>query len=397
MRRGGWHQCGDRSQKMVQEQLEHAAGVGVIISPRDLAMRLAADYAQAYHELGADVLIDLQFYEPSFSHPKLASYPINEYRTSISQLRQIKEDQLTGLARSIDEINREIAADAVIAPALVYQAGRPDIVEVNACLFGLAKQVGESIGVPTYATVVVERSSTASLDTIKDLLSHATALDADGWYFAFEFEPERVPSDREAVYRCCLAGLMLACTGKPLLHAYAGFLSLLSFGFGATGAAIGHSQNLWSFTRARWQPTTGQGGGGDAPPRFFSSSLWGTIVYPDETAQLPPALRDRVISLSPFSTAVGAGLPWTRWNANKHLIYELITTASAIGATKNARANAQAAMDRLGDAANMHHEIEQVGIQLGDETNVYQTSWRSALRDLLTKSPDDFDYLELLS
>ena len=29
-----------------------------------------------------------------------------------------------------------------------------------------------------------------------------------------------------------------------MLHAYAGPMGLLSFGFGATGVAIGHSQNL---------------------------------------------------------------------------------------------------------------------------------------------------------
>lgn len=58
MRRGAWHQFGDKSQRIAEEQLERGTGVGVIISERDLSRRHAAQYAEAYHQLGAHVLID---------------------------------------------------------------------------------------------------------------------------------------------------------------------------------------------------------------------------------------------------------------------------------------------------------------------------------------------------
>ena len=45
MRRGTWHQCGDRSQKMVIEQLKKGVGVGVIISPRDVPQHKAIGYS----------------------------------------------------------------------------------------------------------------------------------------------------------------------------------------------------------------------------------------------------------------------------------------------------------------------------------------------------------------
>ena len=77
-------------------------------------------------------------------------------------------------------------------------------------------------------------------------------------------------------------------------------MGLLSFGFGSTGAAVGHSQNLWKFSRDRWEPPVEQGGGGNAPPRFFSSALWGTIVYPDETALLSNELRAQILTPSQF-------------------------------------------------------------------------------------------------
>ena len=56
MQRGAWHQFGDRSQRLVLEQLQAGVGVGAIISTRDLAMPNAADYAQRYRALGAHCL-----------------------------------------------------------------------------------------------------------------------------------------------------------------------------------------------------------------------------------------------------------------------------------------------------------------------------------------------------
>lgn len=396
MRRGAWHQCGDRSQRIASEQLRHETGVGVIQSPRDLSRHKAVEYASEYHDLGAHVLIDHQFYEPTFTNDNLASYETSDCRRSVSQLRQISEFGLTELALGLHDIHRELRADGVIAPALAYQVGRPDIIEVNSRLFAAAKQVGDNLGVPTYATVVLGRSATSTADTVSEALSHATSLNADGWYYAYEFEPERVPSSPDAVYRCCAAGLTLACTGKPVLHAFAGPMALLSLGFGAKAAAIGHSQNLWKFTRGRWQPPAGQGGGGAAPPRFFSQTLWGTIVYPDETVQLPAPLRDRVLTLSSFSEPVGAGRDWQKWDANKHLINVIASTVAEIASAEDARANARVALDRLEAAAQLHTEIAQAGLLLGDDTNVYQANWAAALGQLLNDNEDDFNYLSML-
>lgn len=62
MKRGVWHQFGDRSQKLALEQLEQGVGVGVVISPRDLAQNKAIEYAPQYRAAGGDVLYDPQFY-----------------------------------------------------------------------------------------------------------------------------------------------------------------------------------------------------------------------------------------------------------------------------------------------------------------------------------------------
>jgi hypothetical protein len=397
MRRGAWHQCGDRSQKLVEEQLQQGAGVGVIISPRDLSRKNAIAYADRYRALGAELLLDHQYYVPDFTNGRLDSYPISRFRKGVSSLNKISDQDLTDFRNALRVDHEELKADALIAPAVVYQAGRADIVQLNARLFAAAKRVADELKIPIYATVVLGRSVTASDQTLQTMLSQATALSCDGWYFGFEFEDERIPSARETVRRCCVAGLTLACTGKPVLHAYAGPMGLLSFGFGATGAAIGHSQNLWKFTPDRWMPAASQGGGGDAPARFFSNALWGTIIYPDETSQLPAAIRNQVLTTSPFSGPITPNLPWPRWDSGKHLLYVLAQQFSTMAAEKDPRKNAKAAIALLDRARSLHAAIQQSNVFLGDNTDAYQANWKAALEDLLRDNQGDFDFFDLMN
>ena len=391
MRRGAWHQFGDRSQRLARELLAQGSGVGVVISPRDLPHPSARRYAAQYHDLGAEVLVDQQFHVPHFSNRNLQSYPTSQYRATASQLHHLTDQQLAGLAEAMQLVNGNLGVDGVVAPAVVYEAGRPDIVALNARLFAASKSVGDALGLPTLATVVLGSSVTSADSTVLTALSQATALPADGWYYAFEFPAERIPSGHDRVLRCCIAGLTLACTGKPVLHAYAGPMCLLSFGFGATAAAVGHSQNLWHFTRRRWGAAAQQGGGGDAPARFFSAALWGTIVHPDETAQLPQHLRNRVLTSSPYST------PWGRWQANKHLVHTICSVAAGIASQHDPKRCAEMARSALSDAVDLHAQISSIGLSLRDHTNTYQANWMNAIGDLLSGRGSDFDYLELIS
>lgn len=399
MRRGVWHQFGDRSQRIVLEQLEHGIGEGVIISSRDLSFENAIDYAERYHALGAHVLIDPQYYVPNFINGKLDSYPLSQYRSTISQLRRITNLEYVGIENDLRTINSNLRADGIIAPALIYEAGRPDIVELNRQLFNISKKVGDEIGVPTYATVILGNSTIATDVVIQQTLSQATAVDSDGWYIGFEFNQERIPSSRDEVVRCCKAGLTLACTGKPVLHSCSGPMSLLSLAFGSTGAGIGHWPNLWRFTRSRYSSSgKNQGGGGAAPPRFFSTNLWGTIIYPDEVAVLPQRLRNQVLTHSPFSDSIGrrVDIPWSRWEANKHVIYSIGSVIASLAENNDPRECALAAISVLDNAILLHQEITRFGLMLRDDSNSYQQAWRDAAQELLDNHADDFDYMTLL-
>ncbi len=190
MRRGTWHQFGYNSQRFVIEQIQNGAGIGVVISPRDLTIDHAIDYAQRYHGLGAHVLIDQQFYVPDFRNDKINTYPTGRYRTTASQLHQITDPDLAALAHDLHTINQNLSTDGLIAPALIYEAGRPDIMRLNAKMFVAAKQAGDALGIPTYATVIIGNSAVTSNQMTGEILSHATSLNSDGFYYGFEFSSE---------------------------------------------------------------------------------------------------------------------------------------------------------------------------------------------------------------
>jgi len=399
MKRGIWHQFGDKSHRLVLEQEQSGNGIGVIISPRDLSFSGAIKISGEYRRVGSEVTIDLQFYNPVFHNKLIESYPINNLRISVSELCQIKKNQLSGLADSLRIINSNLGSTAILSPALVYEAGRNDLIDLNSRLFSIAKQVGDDLGIPTYATVFIGQSAAVSDDLVSSILSSASSLNSDGWYFGFEFTQNRIPFSYDDVFRFGSALLNLACTGKPVLHSYAGPLSLLSMAFGATGTAIGHSQNLWQFTRKRWEsPKKKQGGGGNAPPRYFSKYLWGTFVYPDEFFQLPVSLRGKLLGPSPWSTRINNSIriPWARWEANKHLVYIIGQTVSQISGHNNARECASMALDILDNAIHLIKDIEKTGVALRDDTCCYQSNWRDALNQSLQRNSSDYDYLDML-
>ena len=399
MLRGPWHQCGDRSQRIVEAFLGMGLGVGVVISPHDLTYANATLYSRRYVSQGAHVLFDPQFFSTLFSNKKLDTYPINSIRTSIPQTNQISDQSLARLIIALNEINSRLGTAGVISPALAYEAGRPDIISLNERLFTASKQVGDALGIPTYATVIIGKSATSSSSTIDSVLSAATSLGSDGWYFGYEFANEGICGAYDEVLRFCISGLKLACTGLPVFHAFAGPMALLSLGFGATGVGIGHFQNLWQFTRSRWVNATGTGGGGNAPPRFFSGSLWGRIIYPDDVVRLQQPVLNQVLTHTPFSGNVSASSPnltWSLWDANKHLLHVIFSQVATLLATPDAGNIANRIVSHLSGAIQLRRSIIAQGIALTDPTNSCQVNWQRAMQDLTTQCHDSYEYLRQL-
>lgn len=394
MKRGVWHQMGYNSQKLIVEQLLNNTGVGVILSPRYLNYDTERRYAEKYVECGAEVLHDPEFYVPESDQGKLGTYPSAKLRASVSMLKKISDIDLDELSKSLEIENRNVSASALIAPAVPYEAARRDLAELNEQLYRAAKKAGDAIGIPTLATVVIGQSATTP-QVVTNLLAMPTSLNPDGYYFQFEFTDARLPTDEIEVFRFCAAMLTLACTDRPILHSCAGPMSILSFAVGATGAGITFRQNFWGFDRSKWLNIDSQGGGGNAPARFFSSLLWGTIVQPDETIMLPQHLRTLVLTHSPYSATVATAptLPWGKWDANKHMVHVMANGARTVSEQSNIRAAADFAIEKLDRADRMHKQIERAGVRLKDETNLYQGPWRNALKRVLVDCADDYQWL----
>lgn len=398
MRRGAWHQLGWNHQKAAAELLAVQAGVGVVISPRDLSYTKAQEYAADYKSEGASVLVDPQWYNPGFQSQQLNSYPSSELRDSITSLRNFHDEDFARLRDLLVAENSALQADALIAPAVVYSAGRTDVSALNARLHSVAREASAILKIPCYGTAFMDDSITGNLPLIETTLASITSLHADGWYFGFEFQPERVPSDSEAVYRCLRAALLLRLTGKPVMHAYAGPMGILSFAAGCSAAASGIDQTQWRFCPERFEPATGEGGGGgsDAPPRYFSPVLWGTIVCPDELVLLPAEIRDRILVASPFVT-LPIPQTWTRTEAKKHLAYCVAKGIEKVASPGTIAGADGIATSILTEASELHSTISwDHSIELKDESASYQKSWLVALQDLAQKHESDFDFLELL-
>ncbi len=400
MRRGAWHQFGDRSQKLALEVLQEGAGVGVIISPRDLGFSKAEEYSAQYEEAGADIIIDQQFHIPTANVGQLDTYPIASKRQNVSGLNAISDADLLEVADALRTTNSKLNATAVLAPAVVYEAGRQDIADLNKTLFEISRGVANELGLPCYATVFIGLSAITADETANAALSAATSLSPDGWYFGFEFGAGRVPASTGDISRYLRSGLTLAATGVPVLHAYVGPMAPLALACGATGAGVGHSQNLWQFTRARWQPAEAGGGGGDAPPRYFSSTLWGTLIYEDEWALLSADLRNRILTPTPFSGTVQPNPPflaWDRWQANKHLVYAIAKFTDELAAESDAELVLDSFHAHLTEAVGVHSEIADLGIELRDDTAAYQAPWNTALQTVKAAQHEEFEVLRMLS
>jgi hypothetical protein len=398
MRRGAWHQCGDRSQRMATELLDEGAGVGVVISPRDVSPGIAAKCSESYRDLDAEVLIDPQFHVPDSQVGHLPEWEINEFRSSVASLNALgvaDQDQLT---KQLLLMNSSVGASAVIAPAVVYEAGRPEILDLNRALFRAGKRAAEELGIPVYATVVVGRSAASADGTFMEAISAGSSLAPDGWYFAMEFGAARVANNQAEALRGMRGMLALAATGQPVLQAFAGPMAILGVASGVTGVGVGYSQNLWQFSRARWEPAA-SGGGGDAPARLFSEALWGTMVYPDEFATLDPELAERLVSTSPFAPNVSGRAPHppvARWAAGQHLAWMICEKADHILALDTVAERIPESEKVLEGAVGILGEIAAAGVTLKDGTGSYQRPWLNALLEAQEKCRSDYDYLAML-
>jgi len=397
MRRGVWHQFGHQSQTLAKDVLEAGVGVGVIVSPRDLRLDTAVERAEEFRRLGADVLLDPQFHVPGFTNENIATYNLESFRESVNTLRDIPDSDLSELADRLVEVNRRLGSSAVMAPAVLYEAGQREIERLNRRLFSAAQHAAEELGVPVLSTVVLGSSVMSSDETLSAALGAATAHNCDGVFLACEFEALRVPSSRALVERFLNASITIASAGKPVMHGYAGPMALLSFAVGAQAAAVGHFQNLWQFSRDRWGPTPAQGGGPQEfpPRRFFSSSLWGTIVYPDETALLSDPVARLVLTHSPFSGPVSSHADWKPSDSWRHLVYIVGDRATTVAAAGTPRACAAAACAVLDSAVALHADVKRE-VSLRDGADSYQAEWRDALNAVVASRRDDYDFFELL-
>lgn len=395
MKKGVWHQCGHQSQNIVADQLAVENGVGAILSVVNVSRKRAGEIASDYRKAGADILLDLQVYNPGFENANLQDYELAEARQSTGALGGLSKRDLARLSKQIQILNSEVKASAVLAPAIVYQPERQDIVAINEQLFEAGKAAADAMGLPIYATVVLGEAFSKSPELAEVALSRATTLSANGWYFSIENNTDPIPSDDDFVSLFLNSTLSLACTGLPVMSAFSGPASLLAASVGASAVGIGHWKNLWQFKSERFEIPERTGATTPAP-RYFSSHLWSTIVLPDETGNIGDALWTRLQSASPFAPKSPIDGSWSLRASHNHLLSVIGTQISSRMAAASVKVIAGQAVTDLVAAARAHAVVERKLGALRDPANRHQHVWAGALTRILAQRENDFDYLDLL-
>jgi hypothetical protein len=152
---------------------------------------------------------------------------------------------------------------------------------------------------------------------------------------------------------------------------------------------------MWGFNRERWKESVDQqGGGGNAPPRFFCAPLWGTIVYPDEAVQIDRDLRREIMLSTSYSAPTERDLAWDKWESYRHLLLSVSNSVNEIASAATAKAAMEMAAARLERAVGLHRRIERK-VALRDNTSTYQPVWLKAARKMLAEKEQDYEYFEM--
>ncbi len=402
MRQGVWHQVGHNLHLRTLAVVKAGIGEGSILSSGDATYDSHKKTAKLLRSAGSQVLIDTQFHTPSLTNPRIETYPYNKYRLALTGQLRAGQPQLDSLAETLEEVNRELRTVAILAPSLIYEPSRPDIVDLNSELFSTAKLVGDSLGTPTIATVGIDSAVAASSIELDNILGHCTSLGADGFYLCYEFPSKLFRATVSDILTFSKTCLKLAACGVPLIHGYAGPLSLLSVGCGAQSVALSPFLSMWAFTKQRLEPSTG-GGDGSQPRRFFSTTLWSRIAIPDDLFFVPQASVSGLLQIhSPFSNVLANSdlsvVKWTKGDSEAHAVWAMGDVLNSLLALKNYRQIARQVIQGLQVAQEWHNHLRELNAHLkAQEETVYHQTWISALTRLLAENSDDFDFLELLA
>ena len=362
---------------------------------RHLARDGAEKWCEKYKDRDADILLDVQFYQPKFVNNFMESFGLEDFRKSVSALGALG-DNLTGqLTRKLVELNKELRTSAVLAPAIIFEPDNQKIIAINEQLFAAARQAGNELGIPTHACIPLSSALRKSPSATTKILSAVTSFDADGWNLAIEYGGEnRIPIESDWAEHVISSALYLVATDLPVIQAFAGPSALLSLSAGANAAAVGHFKNFWNFSRSIFEVVDSEMRKPKAQ-RYFSAALWSTILAPDEIARLEDKTWNGIRSDSPFGPNYKTDAIDER-TAHNHLIHTLANEAPRIANDNSIRKNLVKAQNFLLDASYRYEIVLNELGSVADTANVHQKNWADGINNFLKTNSDRVEYVDLL-
>lgn len=174
----GWGMM-DHCRSLIEDWGEGA----VILSPRDLNPEQLKRLAEEIRDVGGNVLVDPQFYNPVSDHDRLTSHDYwpKDYKTA----EFWTGDDLQKLIGSLIRLNTELGCKDFILPGLYAAKIDDDWLEIqNAVFEEMSRQ--DISGFTAYATVALSSDAVRDNDQVHKLLDAATQWDVPGIYLICE-------------------------------------------------------------------------------------------------------------------------------------------------------------------------------------------------------------------
>ncbi|MEE9553924.1 MAG: hypothetical protein V3W18_06460 [candidate division Zixibacteria bacterium] len=224
----------------------------VILSPRDLTREQMQRLGQEIIDVGGNILVDPQLYDPNSNHHRLRDH---EYWPSNFNI-----DMLTGgpglseLIRSLENLNTDSHATKFIIPGIYATRVDDDWLAIQDSIISESKAIVKDM--PLLATVCLSSESIRFEEQIETIVNAAENWDVSGLYIV----PEHPRTSYLVDDPMWLSNLMLLCSGiklqrKTVIIGYANHQMLCLSAAKVDAISAGTWLNVRSFSTAKFQET----------------------------------------------------------------------------------------------------------------------------------------------
>lgn len=304
------------------DMLSSGVASGVILSPRVSTPEQLENHAAAIRDLGAQVLIDSQFYIPTTEHGRIRGFSF--WNGILYDTTAFVQGEAANFCKRVIEYQLQLDVAAVLLPGAYTNTGDTQWRDIQAAFAECG--VNAALDRPVYSTLAVGPDVVGNSEGFDSLIDEVVSSGVQGVYFL-----ARHPGDQFLViddwfmYGLLDALLSIRLSNKDVIAGYANQQSLLFASVGVDSIATGNFRNVRHFNpdifdvqeetdiqRATWYYD------GYTLSEFRIAQI--SLAYRRGIREFGPACEYcNVLLAAPQPAAV----PWREPDAFRHYLFEL--------------------------------------------------------------------------